>query len=366
MIYNFSSGPAMLPREVMEQVHAEWFSWQGTGLSAVEWSHRAAKFEPMIHETKALIAELLEVPNHYKVIFLQGGASLMWSIIPMNVAWGKKIGQVRTGVWSDKAYEEAKKYSQVTVVANAANANGSYTDIAADTAWQINPDLEYVHYCSNETIQGIQYHETPKCPIPLVCDTSSDILSRPMAVEKYGAIYAGAQKNMGVAGLTVLIIREDWLDRVHENTALIPTTLHFKAVDDHHSLLNTPSTFAIYTCNLVLKWMKKKGEANPQQSTLASFAQWNADKANALYDYLDSSDFYTTTIAKRARSQMSVTFSTRDPGKLTDWLAGAEKAGLYQLKGHRLQGGLRASLYNAMPKSGVEALLNYMNDFARQ
>lgn len=359
MIYNFSSGPAMLPAAVMQQIHQEWFNWQGTGLSAVEWSHRAAKFEPMIHETKDLLAELLALPKNYKVLFLQGGASLMWSLLPMNLAWGKKIGYVVNGSWSEKAIKEGRKYAAPHLVAQSAHADGKFTDIAAEDTWQVPADAAFVHYCSNETIQGIQYRHTPNINLPLVCDMSSDILSRPIVAEKYGAIYAGAQKNMGVAGLTVLIIREDWLDIQHEHTALIPSTLGFKNVDDNKSLLNTPSTFAIYACNLVLKWMKAEGG-------VGELARRNQEKANRLYDYLDASTFYQTSIARRARSHMNVTFALRDEALQAAWLQEAEAAGLYQLKGHRLQGGLRASIYNAMPQAGVERLVQFMDDFSKR
>lgn len=349
----------MLPAVVMQQIHEEWFNWQGTGLSAVEWSHRASSFEPMIHETKALISELLGVPKNYKVLFLQGGASLMWSLIPMNVAWGKSLGYVTNGVWSEKAYKEGKKYARAQLCATSTNVEGKCQDIAPATNWQVNDEMMFVHYCSNETIQGIQYHETPTINVPLVCDMSSDILSHPLPVEKYGAIYAGAQKNMGITGLTVLIIREDWLQITHEHLGLIPTTLNFKTVDEHLSLLNTPSTFAIYACNLVLKWMKAEGGVK-------AFAQRNAAKAKLLYDYLDASDAYSTTIAPRARSNMNVTFALRNESLQAKWLQQAEVAGLYQLKGHRLQGGLRASIYNAMPQAGVETLIQFMDDFAKR
>lgn len=364
-IYNFGSGPAMLPREVMQQVHEEWFNWQGSGLSAVEWSHRAAKFEPMIHQTKTLIAQLLSIPKNYKVLFFQGGASLMWSVIPMNIAWGKSAGFVTSGLWSEKALKEAGKYCQTEEIASALH-EGKFSDIVPVQDWHLNPAHCYTHYCSNETIQGIQYPNTTDSPEigdwqgpPLVADMSSDIFSRPIDVSRYGAIYAGAQKNAGIAGLTILILREDWLDIAHDHRRFIPNTLHFKTVEENLSLLNTPCTFAIYVCNLVLQWTLAQGGVQ-------AMATINREKAQRLYDYFDQSSFYATQVAKRARSQMNVTFNLRDPSLLGKWLEGAEKAGLYQLKGHRLQGGLRASIYNAMPQEGISALLNYADTFAKQ
>lgn len=358
-IYNFSSGPAMLPRPVMEQIHAEWFNWNNTGLSAVEWSHRDPRFEPMIHETKSLLAELLQVPPTHEVLLLQGGASLLWSILPMNVAWGQKIGFVNTGVWSEKAYNEGKKYGTAVVVGSSADGAGKFTDIAPDSAWNASHDLAYIHYCSNETIQGIQYHTSPKADLPLVCDVSSDILSQPMPIDRYGAIYAGAQKNMGVAGLTVLIIRKDWINITHDKSSLIPSTLSFAKNLENQSLLNTPCTFAIYVANLVCKWVKSEGGVLAMQKQAT-------DKAHLLYSYLDGSDFYQTSIAPRARSYMNVTFSLKNENHQAEFLKSADGAGLKQLKGHRLQGGLRASIYNAMPRLGVEALIHFMDDFAKK
>lgn len=355
-IYNFGSGPAMLPAEVMQQIHDEWFSWNSSGLSAVEWSHRDKVFEPMIHETKDILRELMRIPTNYEILFLQGGASLMWSILPMNVAWGKKAGFVLSGLWSEKAYKEGQKYLSAMIVANSGK-NNMFTDYPKDNSWQVTDDLAYVHYCSNETIQGIEFQEVPEVNLPLVCDMSSNILSRKVAVEKFGAIYAGAQKNMGIAGLTVLIIRKDWLDIVHENSKLIPATLNFKNLSENLSLLNTPCTFAIYACNLVLKWLKNIGGVEVMEKI-------NQSKAQMLYDYLDHSNFYQTTIHKSARSRMNVTFSLANENLQNNFLYESSLSGLKQLKGHRLQGGLRASIYNPMPIAGVEALISFLADFA--
>lgn len=357
-IYNFSSGPAMLPSEVMAQVHNEWFNWNNSGLSAVEWSHRAPSFEPMIHETKDLLKSLLNVPPNYEILFVQGGASLVWSTLPMNIAWGGKAGYVLSGLWSEKALKEAKKYLSAEVLASS-NNNGVFVNYPKSSAWKTNPELSYVHYCSNETIQGIQFQEVPEINLPLVCDMSSDILSRPIDVSRFGLIYAGAQKNMGVAGLTVLIIRKDWLEIEHKNSNLIPTTLNFKTSAENLSLLNTPCTFAIYVCNLVLKWLIKQGGVN-------AIAKINQQKAQLLYNFLDANPFYETVIDKSARSIMNVTFRLRDEKYQAELLQQADSAGLKQLKGHRLQGGLRASIYNPMPIEGVATLVGFLEDFAKK
>jgi len=348
----------MLPFEVMQQVHNEWFSWNQSGLSAVEISHREKNFEAMIHQTKDLLRQLLAIPENYQVIFLQGGATLVWSSLPMNIAWGKKAGYVVSGMWSQKAFNEAKKYLNPDEVANS-NCNGFFYDYPNPAKWNINPEYKYLHYCSNETIQGIQFPTIPSIDIPLACDMSSDILSRKIDVTKFGAIYAGAQKNMGVAGLTVLIIRKDWLDLNHEKSNLIPRTLNYQNVSEQKSLVNTPCTFAIYVCNLVLKWLKSLGG-------VAEIEKINNQKAMLLYDYLDNNDFYQTTIKKEARSKMNVTFKLRNESLQEKFIRESDSSGLKQLKGHRLQGGLRASIYNSMPIAGVETLIDFLEDFAKK
>ncbi|MDE2398914.1 MAG: 3-phosphoserine/phosphohydroxythreonine transaminase [Burkholderiales bacterium] len=355
-VFNFSAGPAALPEPVLRQAAAEMLDWHGSGMSVMEMSHRGKEFIAIAAEAEALLRELLAVPANYKVLFMQGGAIAENAIVPMNLLRGKtSIDFIDTGEWSKKSIKEAKRYAGVNVVASAA-ASG-YTTIPARAEWKLDPGAAYVHICSNETIGGVEYHFTPEVgDVPLVADMSSDILSRPVDVSKYGLIYGGAQKNIGPAGLTLVIVREDLLGSALPST---PSAFDFKTVADNESMYNTPPTYAIYIAGLVFAWIKAQGG-------LAAMAEHNAAKAALLYDYLDSTAFYRSPVARDCRSLMNVPFKLKDEALDSAFLKGAEARGMVQLKGHRSVGGMRASIYNAMPAAGVQALVAYMKEFEAQ
>ncbi|MDE2453828.1 MAG: 3-phosphoserine/phosphohydroxythreonine transaminase [Burkholderiales bacterium] len=355
-VFNFSAGPAALPEPVLLQAAAEMLDWHGSGMSVMEMSHRGKEFIAIAAEAEALLRELLAVPANYKVLFMQGGAIAENAIVPMNLLRGKtSIDFIDTGEWSKKSIKEAKRYAGVNVAASAA-ASG-YTTIPARAEWKLDPGAAYVHICSNETIGGVEYHFTPEVgDVPLVADMSSDILSRPVDVSKYGLIYGGAQKNIGPAGLTLVIVREDLLGSALPST---PSAFDFKTVADNESMYNTPPTYAIYIAGLVFAWIKAQGG-------LAAMAEHNAAKAALLYDYLDSTAFYRSPVARDCRSLMNVPFKLKDEALDSAFLKGAEARGMVQLKGHRSVGGMRASIYNAMPAAGVQALVAYMKEFEAQ
>jgi phosphoserine aminotransferase len=352
-VHNFSAGPAALPEPVLRQAAAEMLDWQGTGMSVMEMSHRGAPFMSIAAEAQALLRELLAVPANYKVLFMQGGALAENAILPMNLLRGHASADyIDTGEWSLKSIAEARRYGGVNVAASAA-ASG-YTSIPPRESWQLDPDAAYVHICSNETIGGVQYHDTPDVgSVPLVADMSSEILSRPLEVAKYGLIYGGAQKNIGPAGLTIVIVRDDLLGRALPCT---PTAFNYAVVAENDSMYNTPPTYAIYIAGLVFKWIKDQGG-------LAAMAQRNEAKAALLYGALDASGFYRTAVAREARSRMNVCFRTPSAALDAEFVKGAEARGLVQLKGHRVVGGLRASIYNAMGLDGVAALVDFMREF---
>jgi len=354
-IYNFSAGPAVLPREVLEQAREELVNWRGCGMSVMEMSHRGKEYMGIQSQAEADLRELMNIPANYKVLFLQGGASSQFAMVPMNLLRGKtRADYLNTGEWSKKAIKEAKKYCTVNVVASSEDRNFSYAP--TQDRWQLDPDAAYVHYTPNETIGGVEIFWTPDTgEVPLVADMSSTILSRPIDVSKYGVIYAGAQKNIGPAGVTVVIVREDLIGQTLPGT---PTMFDYKVHADNESMYNTPPTFAIYMAGLVFKWLKDKGG-------LAEMERINIAKAKRLYDYLDSTDFYHSPVAPENRSRMNVPFTLKDPALDEGFLKGAKAHGLLQLKGHRSVGGMRASIYNAMPIEGVEALVDYMKEFAR-
>jgi phosphoserine aminotransferase len=354
-IYNFSAGPAVLPREVLEQAREELVNWRGCGMSVMEMSHRGKEYMGIQSQAEADLRELMNIPANYKVLFLQGGASSQFAMVPMNLLRGKtRADYLNTGEWSKKAIKEAKKYCTVNVVASSEDRNFSYAP--TQDRWQLDPDAAYVHYTPNETIGGVEIFWTPDTgEVPLVADMSSTILSRPIDVSKYGVIYAGAQKNIGPAGVTVVIVREDLIGQTLPGT---PTMFDYKVHADNESMYNTPPTFAIYMAGLVFKWLKDKGG-------LAEMERINIAKAKLLYDYLDSTDFYHSPVAPENRSRMNVPFTLKDPALDEGFLKGAKAHGLLQLKGHRSVGGMRASIYNAMPIEGVEALVDYMKEFAR-
>ena len=351
-IFNFSAGPAVLPEEVLARAGDEMLDWHGSGMCVMEMSHRGKEFIAIAAEAEKDLRELLAVPQNYKVLFLQGGATLQFAQIPMNLLAGRgKADYVATGEWSKKAIKEAQAYCDVHVAASSEDKAFSY----APKAWNVRPDAAYVHYCSNETIGGVEYHEVPKvgAGVPLVADASSHILSRPLDVSKFGLIYAGAQKNIGPAGLTIVIVRDDLVGKAQKGT---PSVMDYKAQAAADSMLNTPATYAIYIAGLVFKWLKAQGG-------LAAMEKRNVEKAKLLYDCLDASGLYRNPVAKEDRSRMNVPFTLKD-AKLDDaFLKGAEKAGMVQLKGHRSVGGMRASIYNAMPVEGVRQLVAYMKDF---
>ncbi len=354
-IYNFSAGPAVLPKAVLQQVQQELVDWHGSGMSVMEMSHRGKEFMGIAAEAEADLRALMSIPSNYKVLFLQGGASSQFAMVPMNLLRGKTSADyLNTGEWSKKAIKEAKKFGGVNVVASSEDKNFSYAPEQGQ--WKLDPNAAYVHYTPNETIGGVETFWTPDTgSVPLVADMSSNILSRPIDVSKYGLIYAGAQKNIGPAGLTIVIVREDLIGQVVAGT---PTMFDYKTHSENESMYNTPPTFAMYVAGLVFKLLTKQGG-------LAAMEKINREKATLLYGKLDSTGFYNSPVAKENRSLMNVPFTLKDAALDEAFLKGAKERGLLQLKGHRSVGGMRASIYNAMPKEGVQALVNYMNDFEK-
>ena len=353
-VYNFSPGPAVLPVEVLEQARDEILDWHGTGMSVMEMSHRGKEFIGIAEQAEADLRELLGVPADYKVLFMQGGATLQFAAVPLNLsAAGQTVDYVNTGSWSKKAIGEAKRYAKVNI---AADAGGAYCSIPPVESWKTSVEAAYLHYTPNETIGGVEFHVVPDVgDVPLVADMSSTLLSRPVDVTKFGLIYAGAQKNIGPAGLTVVIVRNDLLGRARAET---PSVLDYAAVAKDGSMLNTPPTYAWYLAGLVFQWLKRQGG-------LSAIGQRNRAKAALLYDAIDRSSFYRNPVAKDARSWMNVVFTLPKPELDKTFAAEAKTAGLVGLEGHRSVGGMRASLYNAMPVSGVEALVSFMNEFER-
>jgi phosphoserine aminotransferase len=352
-VFNFSAGPAVLPEAVLRTAAEEMLDWHGSGMSVMEMSHRGREFIAIHAEAESLLRELLAVPASYKVLFMQGGAIGQNAIVPMNLLRGKSsIDFIDTGEWSKKSIKEAKRYASVNVAASAA-ASG-YDRVPSRNDWKLDPGAAYVHICSNETIGGVEYHFTPDVgDVPLVADMSSDILSRPVDVGKYGLIYAGAQKNIGPAGLTIVIVRDDLLGQA---LPITPSAFDYKTVADNDSMYNTPPTYAIYIAGLVFQWLKAKGG-------LAAMAERNRAKAAVIYDCLDASAFYASPVQRDCRSLMNVPFKLRDASLDAAFLKGADERGLLQLKGHRSVGGMRASIYNAMPIEGVRELVAYMKEF---
>jgi len=354
-VFNFSPGPAVLPLEVLEQARDELLDWQGSGMSVMEVSHRGKEFVRVAAEAEADLRELLSIPANYRVLFMQGGASAQFSLVPMNLAAPEStVDYVNTGHWSHKAIDEAARYCRVHV---AGDAGGNYSRVPPQSELRFSADAAYLHYTPNETISGVEFSYVPKTAgAPLVADMSSSILSRPIDVAQFGLIYAGAQKNIGPAGLTVVIVREDLIGRARPET---PHVFDYRAVADNQSMLNTPPTFAWYLAGLVFKWLKSSGG-------LAAVGERNRIKADALYAAIDASELYVNSVAKDARSWMNVTFNLKKPELDDAFLAAAAADGLKGLKGHRAVGGMRASLYNAMPLAGVEALIAFMRVFERR
>ena len=364
-VFNFSAGPAALPESVLAQAASEMLDWHGTGMSVMEMSHRGSDFMGIHAEALADLRELLAIPANYKILFLQGGGLGENAIVPLNLMRGKSGHQneadiVVTGVWSEKSYKEAQRYGQMNIAASAVDSG--FTQVPSMDSWKLSKNSAYLHICTNETINGVEYHFVPEVgDTPLVADMSSHILSRPVDVSKYGLIYGGAQKNIGPAGLTIAIVREDLLlndageSRAHP---MCPSVFNYKTLAETDSMYNTPPTYGIYIAGLVFKWLKAQGG-------LVAMEAQNRAKAALLYGYLDSTDFYANHVNQTDRSLMNVPFFLKDESLNNAFLQGASEAGLKQLKGHRAIGGMRASIYNAMPLAGVEALVAYMKAFER-
>jgi len=355
-VFNFSAGPAALPESVLRQAADEMLDWKGSGMSVMEMSHRGKEYMSIHAQAEADLRELLAIPANYKVLFLQGGAIGQNAIVPMNMLRGKTSADyINTGEWAKKSIKEAKNYCKVNVAATAEDTG--FTSVPKQSTWKLDPNAAYVHICSNETIGGVEYHWVPDTgAVPLIADMSSNILSQPIDVSKYGLIYAGAQKNIGPAGLTIVIVREDLLGNA---LPITPSAFDYKQQADNDSMLNTPPTYAIYIAGLVFQWLKAQGG-------LKAMETHNRSKAALLYDYLDSSSFYSNNIAKDDRSLMNVPFKLKNESLDDAFLKGAQARKLMQLKGHRSVGGMRASIYNAMPVEGVKALVDYMKEFASQ
>jgi phosphoserine aminotransferase len=355
-VFNFSPGPATLPEPVLRKAAEEMLDWRGSGMSVMEMSHRGKEFISIFEETEATLRELMGIPASYKVLFMQGGAIGENAIVPMNLIGTRgKADYVLTGDWSRKSAQEAKTYGQVNVAVSADASK--FTAIPKQSEWKLDPGAAYVHICSNETIGGVQFHWTPDTgKVPLVADMSSDILSRSIDVGKYGLIYAGAQKNMGPSGLTVVIVREDLLGHA---LPITPTAFNYQTQAESDSMYNTPPTYAIYIAGLVLQHVKAQGG-------MAAIAEHNARKAKLLYDFLDGSSFFRNPVAREDRSLMNVPFWLKDAALDGAFLKGAQDRGMIQLKGHRSVGGMRASIYNAMPIEGVQALVRYLQEFERE
>ena len=354
-IYNFSAGPATLPLEVLEQARDELTNWRGCGMSVMEMSHRGKEYMSIHAEAEADLRTLLAIPGNYKVLFLQGGATAQFAMVPMNLLRGKPSADyLNTGEWSKKAIKEAKKYGQVNVVASSEDDNFNYAP--ARSIWKLDPNAAYVHFTPNETIGGVEIFDTPDTgDVPLVADMSSNILSRPIDVSKYGLIYAGAQKNIGPAGVTVVIVREDLLGQTVPGT---PTVFDYQVQADADSMYNTPPTYGIYIAGLVFKHLLANGG-------LPAMEALNREKAGLLYALLDTSNLYTSPVARDNRSLMNVPFTLKDAALDDEFLKQAKARGLVQLKGHKSVGGMRASIYNAMPLAGVQALVDFMESFER-
>lgn len=354
--YNFSAGPAMLPADVMLQAQAEMLDWHNSGMSVMEMSHRGAEYTSIAKKAEADLRDLLTISDDYAVLFLQGGASSQFAMIPMNLLRGKtKADYFNTGAWSEKAIKEAQKYCDVNIVTDS-TANHC-TTIADKNTWQFSADAAYVHYTVNETIHGLEFDDIPDTGnIPLVADFSSTLLSRPIDVSRFGLIYAGAQKNIGPAGLCIVIVRRDLLGETFAGT---PTMFDYKIHDDNGSMYNTPATYSWYLAGLVFDWIKLQGG-------LTAMAEINQRKQQKLYLAIDNSRFFNNPVDVRYRSWMNVPFTLRDDSLNTQFLTDAKSAGLLSLKGHKALGGMRASIYNAMPEAGVDALIAFMSEFERQ
>ncbi len=355
-VYNFSAGPAMLPEEVLKEAADEMLDYRGSGMSVMEMSHRSKNFERIINETEDTLRELMGIPSNYKVLFIQGGASLQFAMIPMNLMKNKTVDYVVTGQWAKKAMKEAAMYGNAVKIASSEDKNYSYIPDCSDLP--VNPDADYVYICENNTIYGTKFKTLPDTKgRPLVADVSSCFLSEPMDVSQYGLVFGGVQKNIGPAGMAIAIIREDLItEDVLEGT---PTMMRYKTHMDHNSMYNTPNCYCIYMCGKVFKWLKKTGG-------LEAVKKRNEEKAAILYHYLDHSSLFRGTVERESRSLMNVPFITGNASMDAKFVKEAADCGLVNLKGHRTVGGMRASIYNAMPKAGVEKLVEFMKKFEEE
>ncbi|MES2128083.1 MAG: 3-phosphoserine/phosphohydroxythreonine transaminase [Pseudomonadota bacterium] len=353
-IYNFSAGPAVLPKEVLQQAAAEMLDWHGSGMSVMEMSHRGPEFISIYQQAQADLRELLRIPSNYKILFMQGGGLSQNAIVPMNLAGRRPqpatADFIHTGSWSGKSIREAARYCNVNIAAAGISA------VPPQETWKLTPGAAYLHICTNETIDGVEFNFAPTVQgdTPIVADMSSHILSRVIDVSNYGVIFGGAQKNIGPAGLTLAIVRDDLLGHA---LPICPSAFDWRIVAEHDSMYNTPPTYGIYIAGLVFQWLKRQGG-------IAAMEQRNIAKAELLYACLDADDFYQNRVAKPDRSRMTIPFYLRDETQNEKFLAGAKARGLLQLKGHKSVGGMRASIYNAMPIEGVQALVDYLNEFA--
>ena len=361
-VFNFSAGPAVLPQAVLAEAAAEMHDWHGSGMSVMEMSHRGPEFLSIMAAAQSDLRELMAVPDNYRILFMQGGGLAENAIVPMNLVGRKAqpatVDFIHTGSWTGKSIKEAAKYARVHVAASG-EACG-YTKVPPRADWLLSADPAYVHICGNETIDGVEFATAPEIAgvtnqAPLVADVSSHILSRVLDVTKYGVLFGGAQKNIGPAGLTIVIVRDDLLG---DALPICPSAFNWKIVADNNSMYNTPPTYAIYIAGLVFQWLKRQGG-------VAAIEQRNIAKAGLLYDYLDGSDFYENRIAVQCRSRMNIPFFLADESRNDAFLAGTKKHRLLQIKGHKSVGGMRASIYNAMPIAGVQALVDYMQEFER-
>lgn len=357
--YNFSAGPAAMPTEVLETAAREMLDWHGTGMGVMEMSHRGKAFGEILAQAEADLRELLAIPPNFKVLFMQGGGLAENAIVPLNLSRGGAVDFVVTGSWSQKSLKEAARYATARVAAS--NADTKHTTLPSPAGWRIGPDAQYVHLCSNETIHGVEFHELPDLKAlgsdaPLVIDFSSHVASRPVDWGRVGLAFGGAQKNLGPAGVTLVVVREDLLGHA---LPACPSAFDYKTVADNGSMFNTPPTFAIYMAGLTFQWLKRQGG-------VAAMEQRNLAKARLLYDFIDGSSFYENRVAPDCRSRMNVPFFLKDETRNDAFLAGAQARGLLQLKGHKSVGGMRASIYNAMPLEGVQSLVDYLREFEKE
>lgn len=354
-VWNFSAGPSMLPHEVLVQAQAEMLDWKGLGVSVMEISHRSAEFEALVHTAKQDLRELFKLPDEFEILFTTGGAQAQFALLPMNLLNADDHADyLITGAWSLKAANEARRFAQINIVANGEAVH--YQTIPAQIDWQLNPKAKYFHYVTNETVHGIQFQQVPKLDKLLIADMSSDILSKPLCFDRFDLIYAGAQKNIGPAGLTVILIRRELLQRC---TTRAPAVFNYATLAQLDSMANTPPTYVWYLAGLVFKWLK-------QQGGLVAIEKRNQHKAQLLYTMIDQSKLYHNPIDPQYRSVMNVVFDLPDQALLAKFLSEARAQGLMGLKGHKLRGGVRASIYNAMPEEGVRALVDFMREFERK